>query len=137
MCMFKAYIFLSCLILGPSNPRVDINVYLELLIDKLKKFWSGVLAYDVSRKQNLMMKTTLMWIINNFLAYGILSGWGTHGRFVCSHCMKHKKSFTLHYVRKICWFDSCHGLLPNNHPLRDNKKTFIKGKIERDGWPPN
>lgn len=68
--MFKAYIFLSFLILGaPSNPRVDINVYLELLIDNLKKLWSDILAYDVSRKQNLMMKATLMWIINNFLAY--------------------------------------------------------------------
>ena len=29
MCMSKPYIFLSCLILGPSNPKASIDVYLE------------------------------------------------------------------------------------------------------------
>uniref|UniRef100_A0A151UEQ9 Uncharacterized protein n=1 Tax=Cajanus cajan TaxID=3821 RepID=A0A151UEQ9_CAJCA len=121
MCMSKAYMFLSCLIPGPSNPKAGIDVYLEPLIDDLKRLWNGVLTYDVSRKQNFIMKAALMWTINDFPAYGMLSGWGTHGRFSCPHCMEHKKSFTLNYWKKPCWFDSHRRFLPKNHVFRKNK----------------
>jgi len=50
MCMSKPYMFLSCLIPGPSNPKAVIDVYLEPLIDDLKKLWDDILTYDVSRK---------------------------------------------------------------------------------------
>ena len=36
-----------------------INVYLQPLIDDLKKLWNGVLTYDISRKKNIMMKAAL------------------------------------------------------------------------------
>jgi len=65
------------------------------LIDDLKKSWSGVITWDVSRKQNFMMMTALMWTINDFLAYGMLSGWGTHGRLACPYCMEDTKAFQL------------------------------------------
>ena len=39
--MTKPYMFLSYVILGPFNPTIDINVYLQPLIDDLKKLWSG------------------------------------------------------------------------------------------------
>jgi len=48
-----------------------------------------------------------MWTINDFPAYGMLSGWSTHGRLACSYCMEHTKSFTLTYGQKSYWFD-CH-----------------------------
>ena len=51
MCMTKPYMFLSCVVPGPFNPTVGIDVYLQPLIDDLKKLWSGVLTYDVSRKK--------------------------------------------------------------------------------------
>jgi len=51
MCMSKPYMFLNCLILGPSNPKASIDVYLDPLIDYLKKLWVGILTYDVSRKK--------------------------------------------------------------------------------------
>ena len=66
MCMSKPYMFLSCLIPGPSNPKASIDVYLEPLIDDLKKLWVGILTYDVSRKQNFMMRACLMWTISDF-----------------------------------------------------------------------
>ena len=92
MCMSKPYMFLSCRIPGPSNPKASIDVYLEPLIDDLKKLF--ILTYDVSRKQKFMMRECLMWTINDFPAFGMLSSWGTHGRLACSHCMEHSKSFT-------------------------------------------
>lgn len=33
----------------------------------------GPLIYDVSRKQNFQMKTTLVWSINDFYIYGMTS----------------------------------------------------------------
>ena len=58
--MTKPYMFLTCVIPGPFNPTVCIYVYLQPLIDDLKKLWSGVMTYDVSRKQNFMMRATLV-----------------------------------------------------------------------------
>ncbi|XP_052734056.1 uncharacterized protein LOC128196612 [Vigna angularis] len=96
MCMSKPYMFLTCLIPGPFNPKVRIDVYLEPLIDDLKKLWSGVITYDISRRQNFIMRTMLMWTINDFPAYGMLSGWSTHGKLACPHCMEHSKAFRLY-----------------------------------------
>jgi len=48
--MTKPYMFLTCLISGPSNTKASINVYLEPLIDDLNKLWSGIWMYDISRK---------------------------------------------------------------------------------------
>ena len=52
--MTKPYMFFSCVILGPFNPTIGIDVYLQPSIDDLKKLWNGVMTYDVSRKQNFM-----------------------------------------------------------------------------------
>ena len=88
--------FLSLVIPGPSNPARDIDVCLRTFIDELAKLWSsGALTYDISRKQNFLMRATLMWTINDFTAYGMLSGWSTHGKFSCPYCMENKKAFTL------------------------------------------
>jgi len=37
----------------------------------------------------------LMWTINDFPAYGMLSGWSTHGKLACPYCMENNKAFTL------------------------------------------
>ncbi|XP_073226903.1 uncharacterized protein [Cicer arietinum] len=78
MCMTKPYLFLTCLIPGPSNPKQNTYVYLQPLIDDLQRLWSNdILTYDISTKQNFIMKACLIWTINDFPAYGMLSGWGT------------------------------------------------------------
>jgi len=95
MCMTKPYMFLSYVVPGPFNPTVGIDVYLQPLIDDLKKLWSSVMTYDVLRKQNFMMKAALMWTINDFPPYWMLSNWGTHGRLACPYCMENTKAFQL------------------------------------------
>lgn len=107
MCMSKASMFLCCLIPSPSYPKASIDVYLEPFIYCLSKEvmgWCFDMMFQGSKFY--MKKAALMWIINYFPAYVLLSGLGTHGRFAFVHCMEHKKSFTLHYGRKSCWFDS-------------------------------
>ena len=61
MCMTKPYMFFSCVIPGPFNPTIGIDVYSQPLIDDLKKLWRGDMTYEVSRKKNFTMRATLMW----------------------------------------------------------------------------
>lgn len=61
----------------PSNLKACIDVYLQPLIDDLQQLWNhGALTYDISTKQNFVMRETLIRTINDFPAYAMLSGWG-------------------------------------------------------------
>ena len=80
MCMKKPYSLMSLLIPGPKDPRNDIDVFLRLLIDELKKLWEdGVCTYDASTKENFQMRAAVLWTIHDFLAYAVISGWSTKG----------------------------------------------------------
>jgi hypothetical protein len=112
--MRPKFMFLSMVIPGPSNPGRNIDVCLRPLIDELTQLWSsGALTYDISRKQNFVMRAALMWTINDFPAYGMLSGWSTHGKLACPYCMENNKAFTLRNGGKASFFFtvtvvSCH-----------------------------
>jgi len=74
MCMRLEFMFSSTVIPDPNSPSWNIDVCLQPLIDELTQLWSfGALTYDLSRKQNFLMKAALMWTINYFLAYGMVS----------------------------------------------------------------
>ncbi|XP_004492143.1 uncharacterized protein [Cicer arietinum] len=76
-----------------------------------------------------------MWTINDFSAYGMLSGWGTQGKLACPHCIEDTKAFTLKYGSKNSLFD-CHcRFLPANHSFRRSKRSFTKNRDEKDGQP--
>ncbi|KAL0015152.1 hypothetical protein SO802_002221 [Lithocarpus litseifolius] len=52
MCMKMSYFMLSLLI-GPTSPRNDIDVYLQPLVEELKELWDvGVEAFDVSSEKS-------------------------------------------------------------------------------------
>ncbi|XP_074300368.1 uncharacterized protein LOC141631622 [Silene latifolia] len=80
LCMKRQFIFLSLMIPGPKNPKQNLDIYLQPLLKELKELWSTRLfTYDVSRKQNFILRASLLWTINDFPAYGMLSGWTTAG----------------------------------------------------------
>ena len=137
MCMTTPYMFLTLIIPGPHNPKSKIDVYLQPLIDELKVLWeAGVETYDISTKSNFKMRAALMWTINDFPAYGMLSGWNTSGKLACPYCMGKTKSFTLKHGGKNTWFDSHHMFLHLDHVFRRNKDAFYKNKIEKYPPPP-
>jgi len=52
-CMTRPFMFLSMMILGPTNPGKRLDVFLRPLIDELNNLWFvGVETYDVYRKEN-------------------------------------------------------------------------------------
>ena len=50
--------------------------------------------------------------------------------------MEDCKAFYLPNGKKTCWFDCHRRFLPHNHPLRKNKKDFLKGKHALNDFPP-
>lgn len=122
LCMKEPYLFLSLIIPGPKNPGRDIDVFLRPLIDELKDLWNiGVETFDASREQNFNMRVALMWTISDFPAYGMLSGWSTHGRLACPYCMGDTLAFRLQAGRKQSWFDCHRVFLPRRHAYRTQR----------------
>jgi len=114
MCMRSEFMFLSMVIPGSSSPGRNIDVCLRPLIDELMQLWSSrALTYDISRKHNFFMRAALMWTVNDFPAYGMVSSWSTHGKLVYPYYMENNKAFTLTNGGKALFFFtvtivSCH-----------------------------
>ena len=83
-CMKDLYMILSLLILGRKAPRKKIDVYLRPLVDDLKELWNkGIKMYDTSMQHSFKLYATLLWTINDFLAYTNLTRWSTKRKLVC------------------------------------------------------
>ncbi|RVW33032.1 hypothetical protein CK203_101237 [Vitis vinifera] len=75
----------------PRQPGKDIDVYLAPLVDDLKALWEvGVKAYDAHQREFFTLKAILLWTINDFPAYGNLSGCTVKGYHACPICGKTK-----------------------------------------------
>jgi len=129
--MKQSNLLLSLFIPGPKGPGMDIDVYLQPLIDDLKILWGdGIETYDAFMKQNFQLHASLLWTINDFPAYGILSGWSTKGKLACPVCHVHTCSAYLKHGRKQCYMGH-RRFLEINHPYRRNKSFFDNTKEER------
>ncbi|XP_057548135.1 uncharacterized protein LOC130826571 [Amaranthus tricolor] len=78
---------------------------------------------------------SLMWTINDFPAYSMLSGWSTAGRYACPYCMDDSQAFYLTHSKKVCWFDCHRRFLDKSHPYRRNRTNFRAGIVEKRDPP--
>ena len=104
LCMQRPYMLMSLLIEGPTGPKQNIDVYLQPLIEELNLLWgTGISTWDASAKQHFRMRANLMWTINDFPAYSIMSGWSTSGILACPNCAENTVSEYLHKSKKVCY----------------------------------
>jgi hypothetical protein len=82
------------------------------------------------------MRAALMWTINDFPAYGMVSSWSTHGKLACPYCMENNKAFMLTNRGKAFFFYCHHHFLPLNHRYRKNRNDFFVGRVKKDVAPP-
>lgn len=69
---------------GSKTIGLDIDMFLEPLIDDLKTLWDKFIkVYDVYIDEYFTLKTMLLWVINDFLTYGNLSRHETQGYKAC------------------------------------------------------
>jgi hypothetical protein len=124
LCLKQPFWMMSMLIPGPKSPGNNIDVYLEPLIDELKDLWEkGVETWDEKEKKNFNLHAILLWTINDFPAYGMLSGWSTKGKFACPYCNKDTDYLWLKFGSKHCYMGH-RRFLPMNHKWRHNKVSF-------------
>ena len=72
ICIKVEYVILAMIISGPSSPGKDIDVYLQPLIIELWE--TGMETYDDCSYQIFQLCAALLWTINDFPAYAMLSG---------------------------------------------------------------
>ncbi|RVW72902.1 hypothetical protein CK203_056355 [Vitis vinifera] len=108
----------------PRQPGKDIDVYLAPLVDDLKTLWEvGVKAYDAHQQEFFTLKAILLWTINDFPAYGNLSGCTVKGYYACPICGEETNSHWLKHGNKNS-YTGHRRFLPCNHPFRKQKKAF-------------
>ena len=123
LCMKRRFTMLTLLISGPKQPGNDIDIYLEPLIDDLKVLWSGIDCYDSFKKENFILRGVLLWTINDFPAYGNLSGCLVKGYKGCPICGEQTSATRLKHCRKMCYMGH-RRFLPEKHYYRKQKLAF-------------
>ncbi|XP_074354152.1 uncharacterized protein LOC141693054 [Apium graveolens] len=125
LCMKRKFMMLSILVPGPHEPGNNIDIYLQPMIDDSKKLWKEgePNVYDVYNKSFFTLKAVLMWTINDFPAYGNLSGCVNKGYKCCPVCGYDTVAKYLTHSRKMC-YQGHRRYLPLHHPYRRQKAAF-------------
>ena len=125
LCMKRKFMMLTILVSGPHEPGNNIDVFLQPLVDDLKKLWEEgePNVYDAFTKSFFTLRAALLWTINDFPAYGNLSGCVNKGYLGCPVCGDDTVAKYLPYSRKIC-YQGHRRYLPRHHPYRKNKVAF-------------
>ncbi|CAL9006534.1 unnamed protein product, partial [Prunus brigantina] len=99
-CMKKEYMMMTVLI--TEDPGRSIDVYLRPLVDELKDLWTnGVRTYDKATGKMFTLRAAVMWTVNDFPAYAMVSGWSTKGYMACPVCKENLTSGW--HAGKVCY----------------------------------
>jgi len=113
------------MISGLKQPGNDIDVYLSPLIEDLKLMWDhDVEVFDGFDNETFKLHAMLFCTINDFSAYGNLSGYSVKGHKACPICEEDTTSQQLKHGRKTLYLRH-QSFLKSHHPYRRLKKAFI------------
>ncbi|KAI5348790.1 hypothetical protein L3X38_001677 [Prunus dulcis] len=99
-CMKKEYVMMTVLI--TEDPGRSIDVYLRSLVDELEDLWTnGVHTYDKSTGKIFTLQAVVMWTVNDFPAYAMVSGWSTKGYIACPVYTEDVTSVSQRYASNI------------------------------------
>jgi len=76
------------------------------------------------------MKSTLMWTINDFSTYEMVSGWSMQRKLACPYYMKNNMAFMLTNGSKVSFFNCHQFFFLTNHKFRKNKKEFFVDRVD-------
>lgn len=78
--MKSEFMILSLMIPGPNAPKKDMDVFIRPLVDELNELWKkGMKTRDVVNGLTFLMHTTMMWTIDDYPVYALMSRWSTKG----------------------------------------------------------
>ena len=116
----RFFISLSMIIPGPTSPSENtIDVFLQPLVHELKKLWRGVLATDMSEpdgpNRRFKMRGMLIWTINDYPAYTLISGQSGKGYAGCPVCGEGTFAEHSREACKTVFLGHRRWLRPNHH----------------------
>ncbi|XP_054816838.1 uncharacterized protein LOC129316433 [Prosopis cineraria] len=124
LCMKRKYLMLSLLISRLKQPENDIDMYLAPLVEDLKILWeTSVEVYDGYKKESFNLRALLFGTINDFLAYGNLSGYSVKGKLGCPICKDSTHFVRLEHSMKNVYLGH-RRWLPKGHYYRRLRKSF-------------
>ena len=86
----KFFMSLALLIPGPKSPTAEnIDVFLAPIVRDLQKLWVGVPAINMAMPEGnrrFTLRAMLIWTVNDFPAYGLLSSQQVSGYKGCPLC---------------------------------------------------
>ncbi|CAL2239656.1 unnamed protein product [Prunus armeniaca] len=116
----KEYMMMTVLI--TEDPGRSIDVYLWPLVDELKDLWTnGVRTYDKATVKMFTLRAAVMWTVNDFPAYAMVSVWSTKGYMACPVCKENVTSGW--HVGKVCYLGH-RRWLSWDHEWREKDKEF-------------
>jgi hypothetical protein len=122
--MKKKYIMMSMIIQGPKQPRNDIDIYFQLLVEELLTLWrNGVTYYDAYGEQIFKLHALLLHTIQDMPALGNTPGQKTRGDLGCVTCMDWTASTYLPNSRKTVYLRH-RRYLRKYHPYRKMRTEF-------------
>ncbi|BBN68084.1 hypothetical protein Prudu_274S000500 [Prunus dulcis] len=135
-CMKKEYMMMTVLI--TEDPGRSIDVYLRPLVDELKDLWTnGVRTYDKSTGKMFTLRAAVMWTVNDFPAYAMVSGWSTKGYMACPVCKEdvtsgwHAEKFVTLVIG-----DGCHGTTSGGKKIKSSTGTqSVASDLENGPFP--
>lgn len=128
MCMKPSFTQMPVLIPGPNSPTQDIDIYLRPLVEELKELWSnGIRVYDAHKKEWFTLRAVLLWTINDFPAYAMLSGWSTKGKLACPICQKDTQYLSV--GNRSCYLGNRRHL-DMSHAYRRDRRHFFENVHE-------
>jgi hypothetical protein len=123
-CMKEWFIFFALVIWSPKKPKKQMNIFLRLLMEKLKELWQGIHTYDNHLKYKFNLRDAYLCSIYDYLAYDKFIGWYIHSRLNCPVCMDESDAFSLWHCRKVSFFDCHRRFLHLSHEFRVIKSHF-------------
>jgi Transposase family tnp2 len=125
---------MSLLISGLRQPGNDIDVFLAPLLHELKQLWEeGRRVWDAYKREYFTFFVMILYIINDFSAYGNLSGYKVKGAKACPICLEDMCSHWMKEAKKIVYLGN-RRFLHRQHPYR-KKMVEFNGKVENGNAP--
>jgi hypothetical protein len=85
LCHKRKFLLLTILIQGTKKPGIDIDVFLEPLMEEMEKFWKhGVKMWDEYRRETFTLKAIIFVTIIDYSALFSLSGQKKRKNRLCS-----------------------------------------------------
>jgi hypothetical protein len=128
LCHKGKYLLLTTVISGPKQAGIDIDVFLEPLMEDMRKLWEhGVNVWDEYRKEHFNLMAIIFFVINDNLAHLALTG-QVKGKTGCIICVDQTESIYLPYSSKLLYMQH-HRFLPPKHRYHQWRSRFY-GLIE-------